>query len=351
MAVEEQLRGISEKIKSHSSAMATEEAVKTAVVLPFLNALGYDIFNPEEVVPEFTADAVGKKGEKVDYAIKIGDKIRILIECKPITCVLDKVHLAQLYRYFSVTSAEFAILTNGRTFQFYTDLDDKNKLDALPFLTFDLSDMNGQLLNELKKFAKDEFNVDGILASANRLKYTSALKKAIAEGFESPSEELVRLFAAGLYEGRFTAGTREMFTPLLKAAFRELVRDSVQTRLSSALADTAGSEREAEAEIDAASAAEVVTTEEEREGFMVIKAIVRDILQPSRVFMRDQKSYCGVLVDNNNRKPLARLHFNRGVKYLGLFDGEAEERVRIDSLDHIYDYADRLREKARAYAT
>ena len=112
MSVEEKLRILSERIKSHSSAMITEEAVKTAVVLPFFSALGYDVFDPNEVVPEFTCDAVGKKGEKVDYAIRVGDKIRLLVECKPITTSLDKVHLAQLYRYFSVTSAKFAILTN-----------------------------------------------------------------------------------------------------------------------------------------------------------------------------------------------------------------------------------------------
>lgn len=132
--IEESLRAISERVKSHSSTMATEEAVKTAVVLPFLRSLGYDVFDPTEVVPEFTADAVGKKGEKVDYAIKIDNEIRILIECKPISVSLDKKHLDQLYRYFSVTNAKFAILTNGRTFNFYTDLDAPNKLDTRPFL-------------------------------------------------------------------------------------------------------------------------------------------------------------------------------------------------------------------------
>src|SRR5690606_28992561 len=111
-------------------------------------------------------DAVGKKGEKVDYAISVDDKIRILIECKPITTDLDKVHLAQLYRYFSVTSAKFAILTNGRTFQFHTDLEEANKLDTRPFLTFELSEIQSHLLTELKKFEKAGFDVDGILASA-----------------------------------------------------------------------------------------------------------------------------------------------------------------------------------------
>lgn len=344
MSIEERLRVLSDRIKTHSSAMLTEEALKTAIVLPFLAALDYDVFNPDEVIPEFCADAVGKKGEKVDYAIKMDGEIRILVECKPITTVLDRIHLAQLYRYFSVTNAKFAILTNGRSFHFHTDLVAPNKLDDRPFLTFDLSDLQGQLTAELKKFTKGEFNVDGILQSAHRLKYTSAIKKEIGNVMENPPEDFVRMVTVGLYQGRFTSQVKEQFTPMVKAAFREIVRESVHTRLSTALAETEISDL-AEEEDE-----EVVTTEEEREGFMVIRAIVRDILKPMRVVTRDQKSYCGILIDNNNRKPLARLWFNRNVKYLGLFDGEKEEKVKIDSLDEIYDFADRIRATAQLYA-
>lgn len=347
MSVDDQLRVLSDRIKSHSSSMLTEEAVKTAIVLPFLSALEYDVFNPSEVVPEFCADAVGKKGEKVDYAIKLDNEIRVLVECKPITTNLDKVHLAQLYRYFSVTSAKFAILTNGRTFHFHTDLIAPNKLDEKPFFSFDLSDLQGQMIAELKKFAKSEFDVEGILRSAHRLKYTSAIKKEISNLMENPSEEFVRLVISNVHEGRFTQAVREEFTPMVKAAFREIVREQVQSRLSNALADT--SEAEVVDAVDEVEAEEIVTTEEEREGFLIIRAIVRDLIKPSRVVMRDQKSYCGILIDNNNRRPLARLHFNRSVKYISLFDSEKEERVRIDTLDEIYEQADRLRATASAY--
>lgn len=324
--------------------MITEEAVKTAVVLPFLQALGYDVFNPSEVIPEFTADAVGKKGEKVDYAISVDDEVRILIECKPITTQLDKVHLAQLFRYFTVTSAKFAILTNGRTFHFHSDLEEPNKLDTRPFLTFDLADVQSHLLVELRKFEKAGFDVDGILATAERLKYTSLLKAEINRLIDAPSEDFVRLIASGVHEGRFTAAVVEQFTGLIRGAFREVIRESVQSRLSSALAETEQVIEEVEA-----PEPEVHTTEEEREGFMIVRAIVRDTIKASRVVMRDQKSYCGILIDKNNRKPLARLHFNRGTKYIGLFDGEAEDRIIIESLDHIYDFTDRLRATAAKY--
>ncbi|AYG70767.1 restriction endonuclease (plasmid) [Rhizobium sp. CCGE531] len=328
--------------------MATEEAVKTAVVLPFLRALGYDVFDPSEVVPEFTADAVGKKGEKVDYAIKIDNQIRILIECKPISVALERKHLDQLYRYFSVTDAKFAILTNGRTFNFYTDLEAPNKLDARPFLVFDISDVQSGILSELRKFEKSTFDVSNILATAERLKYTSGIKQVISKLIEEPSEEFVKMVSHDVYEGRITAPVREMLTGVVRTAFREVIMDTVKSRLSSALAET----QEVIEKIDApvAEDPEVITTEEEVEGYMIVKAIVRETISAKRVVMRDAKSYCAILIDNNNRKPLARLHFNRSVKYIGLFDGENEERLIVDTLDQIYEYTDRLRATARKYA-
>lgn len=347
MSIDQTLRVLTDRVQQHANTMLTEEAVKTAVVLPFLQALGYDVFNPGEVIPEFTADAVGKKGEKVDYAIKLEDEIRILIECKPISTNLDKVHLAQLYRYFSVTNAKFAILTNGRFFHFHSDLEEPNKLDSRPFFTFDITEPNNQILAELKKFEKAGFDVDGILANAERLKYTSALKSVISNQIENPSEDFIRLIASSVHERRFTASVLDQYRNWVKAAFREVIRDSVQDRLSTALARAeAPSEQQDE---DAAPAGDIVTTDAEIEGYMIVKAIVSSVIKPSRVSMRDQKSYCGVLVDDNNRRPLARLHFNRSTKYIGLFDGDSEERVMVESLDDIYAHSERLRQTAIKY--
>lgn len=346
--IEESLRSISERVKSHSSTMATEEAVKTAVVLPFLRALGYDVFDPTEVVPEFTADAVGKKGEKVDYAINIDGVIRILIECKPISVTLEKKHLDQLFRYFTVTKARFAILTNGRTFNFYTDLEETNKLDTRPFFVFDITDFNSGILSELRKFEKSSFDIEAILATAERLKYTSGVKQEISKLIEEPTDDFVRLVSKNVYEGQMRAQAKEMLTGVVRAAFREVIMDQVKSRLSSALADT----QDAVEAVDQPTGddPDIVTTEEEREGYMIIKAIAREIISAKRILMRDAKSYCAVLVDNN-RKPLARLHFNRSVKYIGLFDGEAEDRVIIETLDQIYEFSERIRATARKYVS
>ncbi|KAA6405111.1 type I restriction endonuclease [Candidatus Tokpelaia sp.] len=347
--IEDILKTLAARIKNHAETIQTEEAVKTSIILPFLRALGYDVFNPLEVIPEFTADAVGKKGEKVDYAIFSENEVRILIECKALSSPLETKHLSQLYRYFSVTNAKFAILTNGRYFQFYTDLDEKNKLDARPFFTFDITEYNANTVNELKKFEKRAFDIDTILATAERLKYTSGIKQNILKIMENPPENFVRLVCADIYGGRLTANVLEMLSPLTKNAFREIITELVQSRLSSALNDTSATDEKLDKAADSANDLEIITTEEEIEAHMIAKNIAREIISVERVVMRDAKSYCAILLDNNNRKPLIRLYFNAKIKRIGLFDKENEEKIEIETIDDIYKYADSIKNAAQKY--
>ena len=93
--------------------LQTEEATKNALVMPFINILGYNVFDPTEVIPEFSADVGVKKGEKVDYAIIKDGRVIMLVECKASGVDLDQAHASQLFRYFSVTEARIAVLTNG----------------------------------------------------------------------------------------------------------------------------------------------------------------------------------------------------------------------------------------------
>lgn len=341
------LASLANRVRDHGPTIATEEAVKTSVILPLLQGLGYDIFDPSEVVPEFTADAVGKKGEKVDYAIMIDGEVQILVEAKGLATKLDTKHLSQLFRYFTVTKARFALLTNGQLYEFYSDLEEPNKLDKRPFFTFDLLDFGPGKVSELKKFERQNFDVDRILANAERLKYVSLIKQSLSDEISEPSDEFVKLFAGKVYDGRVTASVREMISAALKSAFSELIKDGVRSRLSSALGDDGPTDIEEPEILDDDG---IETTDEEIEGMLITRAIVRDLIKASRVGLRDSKTYCAILIDDNNRKPLARLHFNRKQKYVGVFDNEKEDRVAIDSLDEIYDLADRLRETAKKYA-
>ncbi len=358
----EKIAVLAQRIAKQKDDVETEEATKNAFVMPFLSALGYDVFDPSIVVPEFTADVGLKKGEKVDYAIKLDGQVAMVIECKPCKCALSTQHMSQLYRYFSVTEARFGILTNGIVYWFFTDLDQSNKMDAKPFFAFDLLDHRPAQIEELRKFATANFDVKEILETASDLKYGSLLMREIASEIDAPSDEVVKLFVGRVYEGKQTANVLAKFSPLVQKAMKDTVRELVNQRLSSALDDTAKTALPTSAsETSCAECATtpstdtdgldgIVTTDEEIEGYQIVRAIVREVVKVDRVAMRDAKTYCAILLDDNNRKPICRLHLNRGVKYIGLFDEtKTEERIRIECADDIFSYASRLKATALSY--
>ena len=351
----DRLRDISERIERTAAGLDTEEATKNALVMPFIQALGYDVFNPVEVIPEFTADVGTKKGEKVDYAIQRDGKPILLFECKCATANLDKAHASQLYRYFSVTDARFGILTNGIEYKVFSDLDQPNKMDERPFLEFDLRDIPKGLAENLKRFSKEAFDVDEILSTASEMKYKNGIKRLLSEEALNPSDDFVRLFVSRVYSGRITQLVKEQFTGITKRALQEFISDRVNERLKSALAGASGEEA---AQADEAGSEEaedtdgnsIITTEEEIEGFHIVKSILRQVADPKRIFMRDTRSYCGILFDDNNRKPICRMAFNASQKYLILFDASKEQsRVPINDLNDIYNHADGLKAVVEHY--
>lgn len=350
----DRIREISSRIPKQISHIQTEEATKNAFVMPFISALGYDVFNPLEVIPEFTADIGSKKGEKVDYAIKKDDKIIILVECKWSGSDLHINHASQLYRYFSVTESRFAILTNGISYQFYSDIDEPNKMDSKPFFEFNVLNFEDHQINELKKFTKSAFSLDDILTTASTLKYTSAIKKILEEELHAPSEPFVRFFASQIYDGRLTQSVIEQFTRIVKEARNQFINERLNERLKSALAANNQTEVSDENQSAANKAAEskdfdIETTQEEYDGYNIVKAILREMVDVKRIHMRDAKSYCAILLDDNNRKPICRLHFNYKQKYLGVFSGKNEERLEIDDVDDIFRHADRLKSIVKEY--
>lgn len=369
MEIQERLSSLGHKITQQGPQIETEEATKNAFVMPFISlVLGYDVFNPNEVVPEFTADVGTKRGEKVDYAIVNEGDVQILIECKKIGDPLHLKHASQLYRYFAVAHARIALLTNGDDYHFYTDLDAPNRMDEKPFLVLKLTDLDQSLVPELKKLTKDAFDLDSIVNAAEELKYIGELKRALSAQFAAPDTEWVKFLTAKVYGGAFTQKVREQFTGLVTKSMKQFLNDRVNDRLKAALGSTAAAgltdnasvsgpqASETVAEADLKVSAEhpsedgIVTTIEELEAFQIVRAIACSEIALSRIFQRDNKSYFSVILDDNNRKPLARLHFNTGQKYLGLFDAEkVETRHPIDTLDEIYGFAEQIRGTVHNY--
>ncbi len=352
----DKIKDIAARIPQEMDHAQTEEATKNAFIMPFISALGYNVFSPTEVIPEFTADIGTKKGEKVDYAIKKDNDIIILIECKWSGADLHQDHASQLYRYFSATEARFAILTNGLIYEFYSDVDEPNKMDSKPFFTFNVLEFQDHQVKELKKFTKSAFSLDDILTTASTLKYTGAIKKILEEELANPSEQFVRFFASQIFDGRLTKPVIEQFTKIVQEARKQFVNEKINERLTSALSanetqsEAIITENQKKPEDNNTNEDGIVTTEEEIEGFNIVKAILRQSVDVKRITMRDTKSYCGILLDDNNRKPICRLRFNYSQKYIGILTQKKEERFEIESVDAIFDFADQINATVAEYS-
>lgn len=339
---------LSAKIQREQGHILTEEAAKTAWVMPFINALGYNVFDPLEVVPEYTADIGVKKGEKVDYCVLKDRTPVILIECKGPDAELNIEHASQLYRYFSVTKVRFAILTNGILYRFYTDLEQTNMMDSKPFFEFNVMEIKDSAVDELKKFSKSSFDLDQILATASELKYTREVKRILCEQMTNPSEDFVRLITSEVYSGTKTQSVIRQFTDVTRRAFQQMLSERVSDRLKSALADEntlPDTNNDDKSEIS-----RIFTTEDELQAYYIVKAILCDVTDVSRIALRDQATYCSVLFDDNNRKPICRFDFGSRKMNISLFDSEKNEtRVQLEGIDSIYAHADALRAVVQGY--
>ena len=347
------LQSLASKIQKQREQITTEEGTKHAFVMPFIHALGYDVFDPTEVVPEFTTDVGIKSKEKVDYAIVKDDKVIMLFECKGCGCAIDRKHASQLFRYFTATESRIGVLTNGINYEFYTDLEQPNKMDDKPFMEFNLLDINEALIPEIKKLTKSRFNLEETISAAEELKYTRGVRRVIEQEMLEPSHDLVRVLVSQVYTSTLTKKRVEHFTPIVKKAFQALINDRINDRIKSALAEQTDSIELAETpeEIEE-KISRVETSHDEQEAYMIVKSIIRRAVEADRISSRDTISYFGVLLDDNNRKPICRLHFNRAQKYIGLFDqGKAERRLAIGSLDDIFEHAEALLKTVAAYDT
>jgi hypothetical protein len=346
MDFKDQIRQLAARVDKMKTQIQTEEATKNALVMPFIQILGYDVFDPFEVNPEFVADLGIKKGEKVDYAIMKDGQPIIIIECKHYLEKLDP-HNSQLFRYFHVCKAKFGLLTNGITYRFYTDLNDANKMDEKPFFEFSITEIKDAQVEELKKFHKSYFDVDSISTTASDLKFTSELKTLITSELKDPSAVFVKHFANQVYDGKLTEKILLQFTELVKRSSNQVLNDAITNRLKTALdteeAISTSTEVKVTAEPVMVPESNTVTTQEETEAYLITKAILRQKVEGKRIFIRDSQTYCAIILDNNNRKPLCRLYFNGKKKFISIPQDKATfSKDEISSLDDIYNFSDQL---------
>lgn len=342
----DQIKQFSKRVASMKDSILTEEATKTSIVMPFFNMLGYDVFNPQEFVPEFTCDVGIKKGEKIDYAIMKDGDPAILVEVKWIGEPLDK-HDSQLFRYFGTTCAKFSILTNGAIYRFYTDLEETNKMDMTPFLEIDLLNLDDNKILELKKFCKEIFDESSIFDTASELKYMSLIKGVLREQFANPSDDFVRfILSNGVYEGMKTQSIVDKYQPIVKRAMSQFINDLVSEKIQNALKtnDDAESIEEYPVEEDSAPAAknEIVTTEEEIQAFYIVRSLLCQDIPVERIQFKDTVNYLGILLDGKVTKWICRLSLKDRSKCVFIQENGEIVKHQIGSINDLYQFKDAL---------
>lgn len=339
MEFEEKLKSFITRIGETKKNIKTEEATKTSLIMPLFQLLGYDVFNPNEFTPEFIADVGIKKGEKVDYAIILDNEVVMLIEAKSINEKLEK-HDSQLFRYFGTTKAKFAILTNGITYKFFTDLEKTNVMDTTPFLEINLEDIKDNEIQELKKFQKENFDINRIFSTAEDLKYLGLMKKVLKDEFDNPSDEFIKLILnKGIYDGIKTTTILEKYRPILKKSINSYINELINNKFKTIMEVNEEDSQENEED----NSSEIMTTAEEIQSYYVVKSILSEYCDSKRITYKDTYSYFGILFDNKVTKWICRVYIKDSVKYITIPDSNKKEiRYDIESIDDIYKYKDLL---------
>lgn len=329
--------------------VTNEQATKLALVFPFLQLLGYNPANPAEIMPEFTADVGTKQGEKVDIAIKMNNEPVILIEVKPFGTDLT-LHNTQLFRYFTATDAKFGVLTDGLRYRFFSDLEEKNKMDNRPFFEINLLDADESHISEMRRFEKDSFDLEEAAAAAAELKYTRRILLDLEKELHNPSDDFLTYWLRKIGIARVTKARRTELKPVVKRALNQFIHERVNSRLKSAMERV---REEQESQDEAENTAENEVSEEEslrkikeQEAFQIIRAILRRIIPVERIHYRETQNYLTVTIDPNRLNDICRIYIGTRRKAIEILS-EPQKRQRFESIDDLYDYEEPLLAYAR----
>lgn len=363
MGFKEDFQRLSAQANERRRYITNEETAKQALIIPFLQVLGFDVFNPLEVKPEYVADFGKKKGEKVDYAIFKENTPIMFIEAKSPTEKLEN-HDAQLARYFNSTpEVKFAVLTNGIEYKFFTDLNSNNIMDETPFLYIDITNLSDADIEALAKFRKEEFQKDALINFAEELIYTSNIVRRLEDLFKNPSDEFVRFLIKPVSESRITTSVVERFRPIVKKSISTVILKMVSQGLfppEEPPAEQQPSEMPETTELESSKKEpqkEPHTTEEELNAFAIVKEMLQKAGKDvSSLAYKDTINYFAIynrvitdwmlrlFLEGQKRNVIVRLPITRVSQLCPKYEiteppkghGEGEaSRIYINSLDDL----------------
>ena len=316
----------SAKIPEIKRNCSTEEGTKHSIILPFIQLLGYNIFDPKEVVPEVDCD-IRRNGDKVDYVIQHNCEHLMLIECKHWTKDLD-YYTSQLRGYFVASKAHFGLLTNGVEYRFFSDLDNANLMDENPFLVVNMEQLTKEGLNGLKLFCKDTFNVHYVMTKGRELKCMKELREAVASELSDPSFEFITHFARRIYGQVPSKAFREQMKPMLIKVIAEYM-------------ETENTEHN---ELQEAN-------DDEKSVLEVVQSILADMVSSDRVQLFTGKTYNSIRLDGIQWWPIVKFKYSNNTKWLAVgkymtnfYCHPKDDKQYIDTTADIYKFSQDIKD-------
>ncbi|EXB72960.1 MULTISPECIES: type I restriction endonuclease [Acinetobacter] len=318
----QRLKSHIEHVKKVGEHCTTEETTKQALILPLLDILGFNPYDPTKVLAEFAADFPGVKAtERVDYALYCNGQPVMFIEAKPFVANLTN-HAPQLSRYFnSSLGVTIGAITNGREWRFFTDLINTNVMDEKPFLTIDFTKANPEDLTQLAEFKHDNFHAEKLRFFAEENQYIQQFKAVIKKSINEVDIDFVRYVAQqASIQRQLNTKFLESIQPFVKQAVQQAISDTVVKGLSSPTVITAQPVEQKIVEPKAKEIIEekpdfivnpdnekIITTKDEQE----LLRIVNELLPGVALEGRDTESYYSVLFQGKTNRWLFRYDVNR----------------------------------------
>ncbi|MGJ0622818.1 type I restriction endonuclease [Xenorhabdus bovienii] len=312
-----------EHVKNAGEHCATEETTKQALILPFLDILGFSPYDPQKVKAEYGADFPGAKAnERVDYALFCQSVPVMFIEAKGYKEKIEN-HCPQLSRYFNSTpEVTISAITNGQEWRFFTDLKQKNVMDPTPFLRIRMDEISDADASQLYRFRHDKFKPEALRTLAEESVYLSAFTKTISSSLRDVDSEFVKYVASkSNVERQLNQRFIESITPLVKQAVEKSVSAMVVSGLSNRHTPIDEIPIDKEPSVEHSEPDEIVdpnnpniiTTKNELALFEKIKSIIGENID---IQYKDTESYFGILYQGKSHRWIVRYFDKKNKSYI-----------------------------------
>jgi hypothetical protein len=312
-----------------------EAQTRTYLIEPMCEMIGYSRIDDKDMLTEINA-GWGQKNDKADLGLIVkGKKPEIIIECKKHGKKLTDKEASQLNGYFSNTDgSKIGILTNGLEWRFYTEYQEKNKLHHNPFLTIDFTEIDDSKIEQFAQFHKNATDIDIIVGEAQDTFFLEGFNDALSEELLNPSDDFIKAIFARMPGKRMNDAIKDKLRFLINS-------NSIQQVLPRLI------------EEESKSGNLIITTGEELQIYHAVKTIIINSLKKvdfSRISYRDQKNSFNILVDDNQRKMIAKITSNKG-KYFLEITGNGDKKIQIDGLESVVAQSKPIIDIAKSYFT